>query len=234
MKPKLYQYAACPFCSKVVSALNYKNIDYETIEVDPLKKTEIAFSPDYRKVPIYIDSNGKQVNDSNAILKHLDDEFPDVTIFSKDPIEAEREKTWLDWSEKFVQGLPTLIYDNLWNSIQAFDYVTKTGNFSWLQKRMIKYSGAFIMTLVAKKIKKREQIEDPTEFIRQMTQEWADGLKGQDFMGGTKANVADIAVFGISRAVGSLNAGEIFKANAIYWAWLGRMQKETGLTLSVV
>ena len=234
MKPKLYQYAACPFCSKVTSMLAYKKVDFEVIEVNPLNKKEIAFSENYRKVPIFVDAQGTQINDSTAIMKHIDEAYPDPAVFSQDSEQKARDEKWLTWSEKLVQGLPTVIYDNLMDSIHAFDYITKTGKFSWLQSRMIKYSGALIMTLVAKKIRKREAIEDPQAFVQTKTQEWADGLQGRKFMGGDAPSAADIAVFGISRAVGSLRAGKLFQKNQAFWNWLEAMQSATGLTLSVV
>jgi len=234
MKPKLYQYAACPFCGKVKSLLAYKNIDFETIEVNPLNKKEIAFSSGYRAVPIYIDSKGEQVNDSNPIMKHIDEEFPERKVFSEDPAQSAKDDQWLAWSEKFVKGLPAVIYDNLGNSLAAFNYITKTGNFGWFQSRMIKVSGALVMTLVAKKIRKREEITDPVQFMDKMTGEWAEGLEGKSFMAGENPGVADIAVFGISRAVGDLKAAELFRKNQVFSAWIDRMKKETSLELSVV
>jgi len=234
VKPKLYQYAACPFCSKVTSMLAYKKVDFDVIEVNPLNKKEIAFSQEYRKVPIYIDAQGEQINDSTTIMKRIDKAYPDPAVFQENPTQNARDEQWLAWSEKWVKGLPTVIYGNLPDSIRAFDYITKTGKFSWLQSRLIKYSGAFIMTLVAKKIRKREAIEDPQAFVQKMTKEWVDGLEGRKFMGGDSPSAADIAVFGISRAVGSLRAGKLFEKNREFWIWLQGMQSATGLTLSVV
>jgi len=209
-------------------------VDFDVVEVNPLNKKEIAFSENYRKVPIYIDSKGEQITESNVIMEHIEKEFPSPSVSLENTDAQKTDKEWLDWSEKLVQGLPTVIYDNLLNSIRAFNYVTKTGNFSWFQSRMIKYSGAFIMNLVANKIQKREQIEDPKAFLEKMVNEWVTGLNGKQFMGGNTPSSSDIAVFGISRAVGELNAGKIFKANSEYWNWLGRMQAATGLTLSIV
>ena len=223
MKPKLYQYAACPFCSKVRSTLQYKGVDFETIEVHPLNKKEIAFSPDYRAVPIYVDSTGKQVNDSTPIMRHIDAEFLEPPVFSRDPAGMEDELKWLAWSDKFVKGLPTAIYDTLPNALKSFDYITKVGKFSWLEKLTIKFSGAAIMTLVAGKIRKREGITDPAAFLRQKAAEWAAGLNGRPFMGGLKPNGADLAVIGITHSVAGLNAGKILAENPEFSAWRKRM-----------
>lgn len=55
----LYQYATCPFCCKVRSFLDYYDVDYEIVEVNPVTRKEIKFS-DYRKVP-FMRSNEQQV-----------------------------------------------------------------------------------------------------------------------------------------------------------------------------
>jgi glutathione S-transferase len=220
MKPQLYQYAACPFCNKVRSVLEYKGVDFETIEVHPLKKTEIAFSADYQAVPIYKDSQGKQVNDSTPIMRHIDREFPEPSVFRNDA----RENEWLAWSEKLVKGLPVVIYDTFPNALRSFNYITTAGKFSWFERRMIKYSGAFVMSLVAKKIRKREQIENPAQFLPAKTAEWAAGLNAKPFMGGEKPNAADFAVYGILRPVEGLQAGKQLRENAVFAAWLDRMR----------
>jgi len=224
MKPKLYQYAVCPFCHKVSSALQYKGVAFEAIEVHPLNKKEISFSTDYRAVPIYIDSSGKQVNDSTPIMRWIDEEFPGPRIFKQDPTAAKRDEVWLAWSEKLVKGLPTGIYNNLFNSLSAFNYITKIGKFSWSQKLTIKYMGAFVMTLVAKKIRKREEIDDPNAFLKRMAEEWANGLSGKPYMGGEEPSASDIAVFGITRSVAELKAGKLLESNAAFGAWVGRMK----------
>ena len=225
MKPRLFQYAACPFCSKVRVLLKYKGVDYETIEVHPLNKKEIKFSQDYRAVPIYIDSRGKQINDSTPIMRWIDHEFPTRQVFRTGPIDAQKDDEWLAWSERLVKGLPTVIYDSFPNALRSFDYITKIGKFSWFEKRMIKYSGAMAMTLVAKKIRKREQIEQPDLFLKQKAKQWADGLGGRPFMGGSTPSASDIAVFGIAQSVADLRAGKLFKENGEFDAWMKRMQE---------
>jgi len=224
MQPKLYQYEACPFCNKVSSLLAYKKAEYETIEVNPLGKKEIEFSADYKKVPIYIDSQGNQFNDSNQIMKRIDEEFPTPKVSGDDP---KKEQKWLEWSEGLVQGLPTVIYDSFGNSIKAFSYIKNTGNFNWFQRVKIQYLGAFVMTLVSKKIKKKQGIENPMEFLKQKVSEWVEGLEGKDYSGGAKPNMADLGVYGIVRSVAELNAGPIFRENGSFSGWMDRMKEQT-------
>ncbi len=118
--PKVFQYEVCPFCWKVRVALALKKVDYEKIEVHPLNKKEIAFS-EYKKVPVYIDSKGQQVNDSNQIMKHIDKEFgtgPKL-VADENSEAAIVQQHWLEWSEAYVKAVPPLIYDTFSNSLKA-------------------------------------------------------------------------------------------------------------------
>ena len=223
MKSTLYQYAVCPFCLKVKAGLALKGADYEAVEVHPLNKKEIAFSPDYRRVPIYVDGKGKQVNESTDILRHLDEEFGGEPLVHGD----EKEKKWLDWSERYVKALPPAIYDTFPNALKAFAYITKEGKFSWVQKRIIKFSGAAVMTMVAKKSRKKQGIEDPTEFVKKMAAEWEEGLSNNAFMGGDKPNAADVSVYGYSKSLAGLPAEEALRQVPGFWAWYGRMAEKT-------
>jgi len=50
--------------------LDYHDLPYKIVEVNPLGKKEIKWS-DYKKVPILM-VDGKQLNDSSAIIDKLD------------------------------------------------------------------------------------------------------------------------------------------------------------------
>ncbi|XP_030063786.1 prostaglandin E synthase 2 isoform X2 [Microcaecilia unicolor] len=65
----LYQYKTCPFCSKVRVFLDYHDLPYEIVEVNPVLRHEIKFST-YRKVPILIAhaEENLQLNDSSVII----------------------------------------------------------------------------------------------------------------------------------------------------------------------
>jgi len=48
----LYQYKICPYCSRPKTLLDYLRVPYKAVEVNPLTKSQISFSADYKKVPI--------------------------------------------------------------------------------------------------------------------------------------------------------------------------------------
>lgn len=231
-KPKLFQYAVCPFCWKVRAILAYKGVDYETVEVHPLNKKEIAFSNSYRKVPIYVDAKNRQINDSTPIMRHIDNEFPQKPVFQKEVSEKEREDKWIKWSDGYVKAVPPLIYDNFSNARKAFDYITKETKFSWYQRSLIKYSGALVMKMVAKKSKEKLGIGDVTSHFSGLLEEWATGLDGKSFMGGDVPNGADLSVFGITMSLKGLPASSLLGQNPKFAAWLARMESATNLSVS--
>jgi glutathione S-transferase len=67
---KLYQYEPCPFSHKVKSVLDYYQIPYQKVEVNPITKKELNFS-EYRKVPIVVLDEKIQINNSTDIIKKL-------------------------------------------------------------------------------------------------------------------------------------------------------------------
>jgi microsomal prostaglandin-E synthase 2 len=224
--PKLYQYNVCPFCWKVKALLGYKKIPYEAVEVHPLNKKEIKFSKDYKKVPIFIDAAGNQVNDSTPIMQYIDERYPETPVFAQNAAEREKETKWLKWADAtLVRALPPLIYRNLGDSLQAFDYITQQEKFNWLQQRTIKYSGALVMTMVAKKSAKEQGIADPEAHLKQCLKDWAEALGSGDYLGGAKPNAADLAAFGILKSVETLPAFRWIQDNRKVWDWYRRVDR---------
>ena len=73
-KPTIYAFETCPFCWKVRSLLSWKGIDYRQVEVDPMKKSELKWS-EWNAVPVFVDGDGTQVNDSNDILHYINSNY---------------------------------------------------------------------------------------------------------------------------------------------------------------
>nr|XP_006821295.1 PREDICTED: prostaglandin E synthase 2-like [Saccoglossus kowalevskii] len=76
LKLTIFQYHTCPFCRKVRAFFDFYGFSYDVVEVNPVLRKEIKFSP-YRKVPIVTAKNGDinaenvQLNDSSLIVSAL-------------------------------------------------------------------------------------------------------------------------------------------------------------------
>lgn len=222
----LYQYEACPFCNKVKAFLDYYSIPYKVVEVNPISKKEIKWS-DYKKVPILTVDGEKLVNSSDIIATLF--ERIDVEKATGSSVDDDEEKEWLGWVDNhLVHVLSPNIYRTTGEALESFDYITTHGNFSFVERAVAKYAGATAMYFVAKKLKKRHNITDERKALYDSAETWVDALKGRDFLGGTKPNLADLAVFGVLRPIRHLRSGKDMVDNTRIGEWYTRMEEAVG------
>ena len=209
----LYQYEVCPFCCKVKAFLDFHNIPYRVVEVDPLGKSELKWS-DYKKVPVVLLDDTKQVNNSSSIISQLSVDLQ-ASGSSKEKRKGlwgaavpsksfqDKQELWRRWvDEKLVKTITVNIYRNARESFQTFDYITEHGNFGWMQKHAARVVGATMMWSLSNRLKKKYGIEgDVREALNSLTEDWARGLDGQPFMGGDRPSLADIEAFGVIRSI---------------------------------
>mmetsp|Transcript_17350 Transcript_17350/g.49681 ORF Transcript_17350/g.49681 Transcript_17350/m.49681 type:complete len:324 (-) Transcript_17350:750-1721(-) len=256
----LYQYAICPFCHKAKALLSYVGIEpSRTIEVNPLTKAELP-NGDYRKVPIAI-VDDQQVNGSDDIVQALlDHGYIESTLESRwkegelESGEGESEseapqgiigKMTMDsfrssdnsqrWADFASNDLAGLMYPNicrtLSDSFAAFGYVDSVSTFSPIQKGMIKGVGSLAMYMAASKIKKKRNIDDEQEALREAIRKWEqEGLDGgnKSFGSGqSQPDLGDISVYGTLRSVQGLPAFDMALATSqVVKEWYERMEKE--------
>ncbi|KAF2933062.1 uncharacterized protein [Oryza sativa Japonica Group] len=218
----LYQYQACPFCNKVRAFLDYHDIPYKVVEVNPLSKKEIKWS-EYKKVPI-LTVDGEQLVDSSDIINILQQRVrPD------DKATNEEEEKWRRWvDEHLVHVLSPNIYRTTSEALESFDYISKHGNFSFTERFAVKYAGAAAMYMVSKKLKKKYNITDARASLYDAANTWMEALDGRDFLGGSKPNLADLAVFGVLRPIRYLTAGKDMVEHTQIGDWYQRMEDAIG------
>lgn len=224
----LYQYEACPFCNKVKAYLDYYDIPYKVVEVNPISKKEIKWS-DYKKVPI-LTVDGEQLVDSSAIIDKLRNKIHGKEIVEsasdKDDDEEIKWRRWVD--NHLVHVLSPNIYRNTSEALESFDYITSNGNFSFTEKITIKYAGAAAMYFVSKKLKKKYNITDERAALYEAAETWVDALNGREFLGGSKPNLADLAVFGVLRPIRYLRSGRDMVEQTRIGDWYTRMENAVG------
>ncbi|GAX78327.1 hypothetical protein CEUSTIGMA_g5769.t1 [Chlamydomonas eustigma] len=205
----LYQYEVCPYCCKVKAALDYYKLPYIVVEVNPLLKSELSWSS-YKKVPV-LKMDEEVVVGSSAIVSRLTAEVEAVSKKSpsKKPvgqsgISIEEEVKWRKWvDEKFVKILTANIYRSWSESWDTFKYITEQTNWSWGTRELARSSGAILMWQVGKRMPAKYGIEgDLREALYRTCNELVDevGLK-RPFLGGSTPNMADLAVYGVLKAV---------------------------------
>jgi microsomal prostaglandin-E synthase 2 len=135
--------------------------------VNPLTKTEIKFSTDYKKVPIAI-IDEEQINGSkniNAALlqipyirNRLDKKWTEKASGS-DCMDLSKftSSNAIQWNDFANEELAPILYPNICNTLgesrNAFNYVNDVKEFSTIQKMMIQGIGSIAMYFAASKIK---------------------------------------------------------------------------------
>ncbi|KAI5562133.1 hypothetical protein BDE02_15G034000 [Populus trichocarpa] len=224
----LYQYEACPFCNKVKAYLDYYDIPYKVVEVNPISKKEIKWS-DYKKVPILL-VDGEQLVDSSAIIDKLGNKIHGKEIVdSASDKDDDEEKKWRRWVDNhLVHVLSPNIYRNTSEALESFDYITSNGNFSFTERITVKYAGAAAMYFVSKNLKKKYNITDERAALYEAVETWVDALNGREFLGGSKPNLADLAVFGVLRPIRYLRSGRDMVEQTRIGDWYTRMENAVG------
>lgn len=126
-----------------------------------------------------------------------------------------------------------------------------SGNFNFYEKYSVKYAGAAAMYFVSKKLKKKYNITDERAALYDAAETWVDALDGRDFLGrfschililllqlnilliisstgGSKPNLADLAVFGVLRPIRQLRSGKDMVEHTRIGEWYSRMERAVG------
>ncbi len=222
--PTMYCFETCPFCFKVKALLGSRGIVYSKVEVDPTFKTQLKWS-DWSQVPVFVDVDGTQVNDSNYILHYIDSK--DSDSFPRKGEDNEQDR-WMDFSNKVLgKSIVAVIYTSYRTSLRALDYVTRVDKFSFGSRVINKWLGAFIMRMVGKSRAKMFDLP-PRENLQFQLDEMSKGIEG-DFFGEREPNGADYANFGILRSMQGLNGFDIVENHQVVSGWYGRMQEHSGV-----
>lgn len=226
----LYQYEPCPYCCKVKAVLDYLKIPYDVVEVNPLTKKETKAFTDYRKVPV-VRIDDEVVVDSSAIISRL----RELVVASKgsqheDEEALKEEEQWRQWvDQKLIVLTPPNIYRTVSEALQAFDYCLTEGKFTPMERRMSKYAGAVIMYLIAKRSKKKYDIDDEREALYSALGSWVAAIGDKRlFLGGDEPNMADLSVFGVLRAMHGLDTYNDMMRETNIEPWFTRMTAKVG------
>ena len=105
------------------------------------------------------------------------------------------EREWRQWvDDKLVHAIPPNIYRTPWESLQAFQYISRVGNFSTLERFAAKYVGAVSMYLLSKFLKRKYNLKpDVRQSLYDYCNKWTKAIgKSRKYMGGAEPNLADL------------------------------------------
>jgi len=212
----LYQFQSCPFCSKVRALLNFINEPFEIVEVSPFGLKELDFT-DYKKVPVLKDGEDV-ITESARIIDYVNKHY------AKFPVD-ETAKEWTRWiDDTLVHYITPLVHPNFSTSSKNFKNIVKTGQYSWLKTRLVRFAGALVMPKVAKKLQAKYNIENAEVEFKTAIDHWTkNGLSGKNFFGGDSADFVDCSIFGVLNSCHKLGVVNIaIDHNKAFSQWYNR------------
>ena len=232
----LYQFASCPFCSKVREGLALKGIAYRIVEVNPRNKAGLpALPPDApRKVPV-LSVGGRVVHDSTAILQFLDEAYPETIPFRPLALRqrADEIEEWVD--AELIRALPTVLYGSLREAGRAAALIAKSSEFGLGSGLGVQLAGPLIMHLVAKRILKKSGRRDAHAWVNENLDQIERWLGDQPYLCGSELTIADVAVAGALECVRAFPIFASIERRPALRRWLERMveRKSSAATVRV-
>ncbi|KAG9404323.1 Prostaglandin E synthase 2 [Aphanomyces cochlioides] len=224
----LYQYEPCPYCCKTKAVLDFLNVPYNIVEVNPVTKKELKAITDYNKVPVAVIDDEVVPNSSDIIARLQSTAGSSLGI-------APVDKEWSEWIDmKLVILMPPNIYRTIPEALQAFEYCLTEGNFTAWERRVSLYTGAAAMYFISKRLKKKYGFDDARLALYDVTQYWLDAMGEKPFLGGDQPNLTDVSVFGVYRSIVGLDTFDDLMDNTKLQPWFDRMTQIVGPSKRIV
>ena len=213
---------------------NYLYFITETVEVNPLTKSELTFGKDIKKVPVTV-INGAVIPESGDIIDAISQAVKDKSLISTIAIDQEFFPSdtlkWTEWSEK---KLAVMLYPNITRSFdeswECFAYSNDVETWNFVHKLLVRTIGPAAMFMAHGKIKKKYGIVDERKELKAVLEEWCGALESSSgkFLHGNQLTMPDIQVFGVLRSIAGLRTfNEIMEENATLKKWYDNVDAVT-------
>lgn len=191
----LYQFPISHYCEKVRWALDYKKLDYRTINLLPgLHRSKAMKLSGSSSLPILV-HDGKAVRNSSGIIDYLDQQFPESSLTPADQAQKQEALDWEAFADEQL-GIPVrmVCYNVLLDHPDLLMPIFTAGG-PWY--------GRFIMPVLYPKLSKtmrsKMKLDQRTSQIalKQLSRavEKLDArLQGRQFLVGDRFTRADLAV----------------------------------------
>lgn len=225
----LYQYEISPFCDKIRRVMNYKGLEYKTVNFSLADTAKGALKKLYSvgKVPV-IKIHGSTLGDSSIIADYLEKKFPEPALIPEDPKEKAMVHFLEDWADESLYFYEIYLRFNI------------AKNREKIMPELIKFDNAALQKIAPmaipfamKKILNNQGIgrkalpmvlSDVEKHVAAI-EGW---LSGGNWFVGNKITLADIAVYSQLQCINQTPEGsQIIDGKPAVKAWLERVATST-------
>lgn len=245
----LYAFVTSPFAAKVKCYLDYKQLAYEMVYVDPLTAREVAFT-EQRRIPVLqIDEEWRR--DSSEIGVWLDERFPERPILGASSADRAQILELDDWVSNSL--IPAVFrqsvewgsvadgFRNGWRLSRALNATKPLPVWARIAWPLLIRRAAFIHRIVRRQ-KKRFGEESHGEMWQRILAEFVQHLGEGPFLGGRAApSLADLSAypqFVFPRLLGMRFRRDAFRNGPqpplAFARWLSRMKRELPANPSLI
>ena len=191
----------CPFCWKVRGLLEHLDIEHERIQVNPMKaKKTLPSAPEWKKVPVWVDSDENVFVDSTPIMKHIDAVHNDGKLWSSND-EGRRDK-WMERVDLHMsKATIPILYGSLFSALKTTTRVSKLENFGFISKRLYAWAGFPVMWGIIAKSRVKKDGRKPKQLWHDLLSEFTNSFNDKQFFGGDEPDLVDLAAFGYVRSI---------------------------------
>ena len=105
---RLYRFPFSTNVERVALALAHKQVEAESVWVDPADRSEVMRVSGQELVPVLVDGD-RVIADSTAILEHLEERFPEPPLYPSDPATCAELRIFVDWFNRVWKRAPNEI-----------------------------------------------------------------------------------------------------------------------------
>lgn len=145
MAARLYQFRTSPFCAKVRKILEFKDVEYEVVEVNYLERKELLIASGQMMVPALTLASGETIVDSARIVRRLEELYPDPTVLPP---------SWSGMHQVLAEYIDTQLEDALFGAsipdkVAFFRRQGRDREALWRVVRERKYGAGFVDQMIA-------------------------------------------------------------------------------------
>jgi glutathione S-transferase len=135
---RLYRAEWSTNCERVGLALAYKDIEAQSILIEYSNRGPVESVSGQGLVPV-IEDAGEVINDSVAIMRHLDRRTPDPPLFPAEPSHRAGVEIFIEWFERVYKFAPNAIEDELETDSPDTELIERLG--AEMQARLDVFEG---------------------------------------------------------------------------------------------
>lgn len=223
-KPELFILHTCPFSWKVRSLLQHLGIDYNEVQVNPLKtKKQLSFTDGWNKVPVWRESDGEVLYDSTPMMKAIDSRYNKGELWNAE--DTNRRDQWMEWvDEHLKRATIPILYGGIISALKTTTRVSKLEKFGFVSKRLYAWAGFPIMWGIIARKRVKKDGRKPKQLWHDLLDEWCDEIGDVEFFGGKAPSLVDLAAFGYMRSISPFSQFSQLEEHERGMAWYNRVE----------